>query len=212
MKPGPIPGGHAAAFCSAVHDRLAAVDGTVLTLRAGELAQHQFAGSSPWAHRVEELQVVTGQGPSLSAFATGEPALAEDLTRPAAEWLEFAEAARALGARAAFSFPLLVAEANLGTLTCYRREPGRLSPGTLAELAVFAQVSTYALFADGAATIAEHIRTDIGENDVNVAVGMLAVDANLTVEDAYAQLRAVAYSSGRSLSEVARETLERHEA
>lgn len=179
---------HAEAFCSAIQERLPLVDGTVLTLRAGELSQHQFAGSSAWAHRVEELQVVTGQGPSLSAFATGEPALAEDLTRPDPHWLEFAAAARSFGTRAAFSFPLRTAGTNFGTLTCYRRRPGKLPAKTLADIAMFAELSASALVTDTPGKVAENIRTATGEDEINMAVGVLAVKEDLTVSDAYAAL------------------------
>jgi AmiR/NasT family two-component response regulator len=44
---------------------------------------------------------------------------------------------------------------------------------------------------------------------VNVAIGMLAVQLKISVEDAFLRLRAHAYSRRRPLLEVARDVLER---
>jgi AmiR/NasT family two-component response regulator len=45
--------------------------------------------------------------------------------------------------------------------------------------------------------------------DVNMATGMLAAQLRISLEDAFARLRAHAFSSGRSVLDVARDLLER---
>ncbi|MFZ3599521.1 PAS domain-containing protein [Streptomyces sp. BH104] len=113
------------AVCDAAVRDLPGTDAAVITLHGGGRVPMQLACSSLWARRAEELQYVTGDGPSVAAFDAGEPVLVSDLERSGAAWPLFAEAAGGLGVGAVFAYPLRTATATLGTLTLYRA-PGRL--------------------------------------------------------------------------------------
>jgi AmiR/NasT family two-component response regulator len=55
----------------------------------------------------------------------------------------------------------------------------------------------------------DQLRVAVSYQDVNMATGMLAARLKIGLEDAFARLRAHAYSEGRSVLEVARDVLAR---
>ncbi|WP_169523942.1 ANTAR domain-containing protein [Amycolatopsis balhimycina] len=199
--------GYASAMAVTVTRILRGVDAVVITVRGGGLAQHELAATDRWGHQVEELQYTTGEGPSVTAFTTGEPVAVTDLTEHGEDWPGFVDAAAGYGLGAAFAFPLAASTATLGTLTLYRREPG--TPSTsFADIRDLAELLAAALLADG--ELADRISSSLAYEDVNMAAGLLSVQQAISIEEAMARLRAMAFADGRPLTETAREVVTRH--
>lgn len=198
----------AQALCAACVRVLPGVDAAALTLRAGARAEEMAGASDEWAVRLEEIQYTLGEGPGVAAFTDATPVLVADLGADGVRWPGFAVAAAAQGLAAVFAFPLAVGGIKLGTLSLYRRHAGGLAAAVVADAVILADLATYALLDQG-----EHdddeLRMALSYQDVNMATGMLAAQLRISLEDAFARLRAHAFSSGRSVLEVARDLLAR---
>ncbi len=199
--------GRASAVTSAATRMVRGVDAVVVTIRGRRLAQHELAATNRWGHQVEELQYTTGEGPSVAAFATGEPVTVTDLTEYREVWPGFVDAAAGCGVGAAFAFPLAAAAASLGTMTLYRRDPGMPSTG-LADVGELAGLLAAELLADG--ELVERISSSAACEDINVAVGLLSVQQSVSTAEALARLRAAAFAAGLPLTDTAREIVARH--
>lgn len=82
-----------------------------------------------------------GEGPSIDAYETGWPVLEPDLDQ-ATRLAEFTRGACDDGIRAVFALPLHVGAARIGTMTLYRRQPGMLSDDEIANALVLADIAT----------------------------------------------------------------------
>jgi hypothetical protein len=199
----------ARALCAACVHVLSGVDAAALTLRGSARAEEMVGASDEWAARLEELQYTLGEGPGVAAFRDATPVLVADLGVDGVRWPGFDVAAAAVGLGAMFAFPLQVGGIKLGTLDLYRRRPGGLTAGALADAATLADLATYALLEQNERADDDQLRMTLSYQDVNMATGMLAAQLRISLEDAFARLRAHAFSSGRSVLEVARDLLER---
>src|SRR5579859_87016 len=92
---------------------------TLITVGGGELIWH----SGAVAQQLDELQFTLGQGPGVTAAATGELVSHTDLSVAsgiAARWPVFAAAAVDLGVRAVLAVPMRVGAIRLGVLVAHR--------------------------------------------------------------------------------------------
>ncbi|RKT54176.1 ANTAR domain-containing protein [Saccharothrix australiensis] len=198
----------ARALCEVCVHALAGVDATAVTLRSGHRAQELLASSDRWAGALEEAQYTVGEGPGVEAFGTGGPVLVADLSAARSRWPGFADLAEEEGLAAVFAFPLRLGGTTLGTLDLYRRRPGGLSPTVLGDAAVLADLTVLWLL-DHSDTTGGGVRVEVSYQDVNIATGMLAAQLRISLEDAFARLRAHAFASRRSVLDVARDVLAR---
>ncbi|MEW2386763.1 helix-turn-helix domain-containing protein [Streptomyces venezuelae] len=201
------PRGCAGAVCEAAVRELLATDAAVITLHGEAPENVQLAVSSPWGQRAEELQYVTGQGPSLAAYDTGEHVLVPDLDHGAAGWPLFTAAAAGIGVGAVFAYPLRTATATLGTLTLYRRREPTAPAGPPADAQAFAEITTAVLLADMDAEIIEEIRNTANQDDVNTAIGLVAATQHIRTSDALTWLQTMARAQHLPLADLARDLL-----
>ncbi len=196
------------------------VDGagiTVMGSRDGGLAgaRDQLAATDDLVRRLEELQLTTGEGPCLDAYAGGTAVLVADLTDEPTRWLAFGHEALATGAVALFSLPLQIGAIRLGTLDLFRASAGGLSRVQLSDALALAEIATEVLLEHsepepGRDTDA---RGDVGwlpdvHGDVHVASGMVSVQTGTDVGAALLRLRGFAYAGGEPLHDVARRVIE----
>ena len=85
-------------LCRTAHDVLD-VDGAALIAISDHGDRVTLASSDPLSTRAAELQMTTGEGPSLDAFTTRRPVLGPDLSTTAAlrRWPGFAASAVEIG-------------------------------------------------------------------------------------------------------------------
>ena len=172
------------------------------------------------ARSLEDVQFIAGEGPGCDAFAWGRAVLVSDLgvadERDGA-WPAFREAARAVGVRAVFAFPLLLGAATLGALTAYRLGEEALTGLALARAVRLADAAAVAVLdvivgADHGRSAAagdgddgdEVVDAQMYRAEVYQAAGVLMVQLAVGIETAMVRLRAYAFASGRPIAEVAR--------
>lgn len=197
------------------------VTGAWLAAASGADADHLMRVTDPIAELLAELELTLGEGPSLDAMASGGPVLSSDLgtIETLRRWPGFAPASRLAGAAAIFVFPLQVGAIRAGVLGLYRDRPGALSSSQLGDALVFADAATLLLL-DDQAQAANGQTEDTspgGQTDdlarhraqIDQATGMLTEQLGTTIVDAFARLRAYAYSHDLRLSDVARDIVAR---
>lgn len=202
-----------ARLCDACVAGLPGVGGAGLAVMTSLPAQQVRYASDPVSSRVEELQVVLGEGPCMDAYAAGSPVLATDLNDAfwLRRWPAFAPAAIGAGAHAVFALPLQVGAVRLGVIDLYRAGPGALDGDELAEALAYADAATELLLAEhlpggqlpGSAQLFTHRAV------VHQATGMVSAQLSIPIADAFLRLRAHAYASDLGLDHVATEVVAR---
>lgn len=189
-------------------------------LTAGRLRETLHATDAT-ADLLEDLQFSLGEGACVDAATTGRPVLVSDMTDPAqtGRWPVYGAAVDQAGIGAVFAFPLQWGAINLGVLDLYRRAPGPLGA---------AQTRDAHSAAEAAALMLLGLRTDPdpdgdpdGDGDgpwdrswskraeIHQATGMIVAQLGVNPADAFARLRAYAFSHGAGLGEVARDVVAR---
>ena len=148
----------------------------------------------------------------MDAFAGGRPVIAPDLAGApyARRWPAFAPAAVAAGARALFAFPLRIGTIKVGVIDPHRDRPGPLADDEFADALVLADVVTLLLLMDS------HYPGPDGELEfgldhhavVHQATGMIMVQLQVSIVEAFVRLRAYCYADGRALDEIAQDVVE----
>lgn len=105
------------------HQMIASSNGAGVSLLSddGDRTSSAYTGDSVQA--ADALQYELGQGPCLSAWATGELQRVDD-TLTDDRWASWQEAAAELGIRSVFSVPLSHRGRSLGALKVYARARG----------------------------------------------------------------------------------------
>ena len=166
------------------------------------------------SEQLPELQLTLGEGPCHDVLARAAPVLAGDLSDAefSRRWPAFTPAARQLGAGAVFTFPLIVGAIRAGVFGLYRGSGGPLSERQLGDLLILADVATVMLLgsARGHGEVEDRAGLDgqapdlaLHRAEIDQATGMLTVQLGVSPAEAFARLRAYAYSQDRRLAEVA---------
>jgi ANTAR domain/GAF domain len=164
--------------------------------------------------QLAELQLTLGEGPCHDVLASAAPVLAADLgdSEFARRWPGFTPAARQLGAAAVFVFPLIVGAIRTGVLALYRGSPGSLPDRQLGDLLILADAATVLLLGrahrypedeDGIGLDGQAPDLALHRAEIDQATGMLTVQLGVPAGEAFARLRAYAYSQDRRLADVA---------
>jgi ANTAR domain/GAF domain len=199
----------------AVCAEITAVDGAGIMLLADGRPQGSVCTSDDISTHIEELQYTLGEGPCIDAHRHHAPVAEPDLAAPASvRWTAFTPAAVAVGARAVFGYPLSIGGAHVGAMNLYRDRPGALTLEQHADALVMADVAARAIITmqSGAApgTIAAELESRGNFRFVvHQASGMVAAQLDVSVDDALSLIRAHAFVAGRTMSEVARDVVER---
>lgn len=201
-------------LCAMAVDSLA-VSGAGLSVSNGPGEHRKVAATDEVSDRIEDLQVLLGQGPCIDAVRSGAPVLVADIDRPDVgdRWPIFTPAVSALGVRASFAVPLLVGDLRLGAMDLYRGSTGGLVEEQVEEAQDFASAVVNVLLEIQAASPADDEYDGTlgrsGSSVVYQATGMVMIQLDTSAEPAFAAVRARAYQEGRPLQEVARDVLER---
>jgi hypothetical protein len=200
-----------AAVCKAAALKLG-VDGASVTVMSGLLVGAPLFASDELSTLLEELQFTAGEGPGAEEFWLGAPVLIGDLQSAAARWPGFVPEAVAAGAQAMFALPLQAGAIRVGVLSLYRKVPGPLSAGELADVLVFADIALQLLL-DASAGISgspTYLPLDtLSERRAVVyqATGMISVQLGVSLAEALARLRAHAFASSAALGDIAGEVV-----
>jgi hypothetical protein len=174
-----------------------------------------LAATDERARQLEELQFALGEGPCVEASGAGRPVLVPEVgVDGSPRWPRFGVAAVDAGVHAIFAFPLRVGAIQVGVLDLYRDTPGRLATADLVEALAFADAATVIVL-----DLQDHAMHDgepaalIGPIDsravVHQATGMIAIQLGISLSGALLRLRAYAYASGRTVSVIAADVVDR---
>jgi hypothetical protein len=176
--------------------------------------------SSDDARTFDEMQFTVGEGPCMDTVAARAPVLVVDLAdMDNMHWPVYGPAMLTHEIRGVFALPVLIAAEYLGALDLFCRLPGDLSEDDLAGAMVAAELAEMPLLD----LVGENLRIALEEPgslawrelsaitraEVSQATGMLVAQLEVSPAEALLRLRANAYASARTASEVARDILER---
>jgi GAF domain-containing protein len=168
----------------------------------------------------DELQFTFGEGPCLDSVSQRIPILVVDLADPEeARWPAYGPAMLAHQIRGVTAIPIVVAGEFVGALDLFRAEPGPLLGVDLAGGVAAAELAGIPLLdlldADLSAAVADP-KSDawaelnaLSRAEVSQATGMLVAQLEIEPAEALVRLRAHAYATGRSVTDVAGDILER---
>lgn len=200
-------------ICRAFIDELD-IDGAAISVHTAGNLRETLHASDVTADLLEELQFSLGEGACMDAARSGRPVLVPDMgdVAESARWPVYAEAVvERAGVGAVFALPLQWATINLGVLDLYRKAAGSLSPAQLRDATAAADIAALMLLG---------LRTDPGDDrvwdrswgnrmEIHQATGMVVAQLNVSATDAFARLRAYAFTEHQLLGDVAHDVVAR---
>lgn len=184
------------------------MDGLAVSLvTAGDAIELLWCSDRTTRH-FEDLQLTLGEGPGLDAARTGALVWVPDLAavRPA-RWPALAMEAPDLAARAVFCFPLGIGAIRVGVLTGVRRTPGPMTAQQGDDALVLAQALTARCLGSDDQRLGAPQALQYAV--VHQATGMVSVQLSVPLPQALLRLRAHAYSSGRSITDICKDVVDR---
>jgi GAF domain-containing protein len=196
----------------------------MLTLRTAEvaaasvvglvLADHEgnlrfMAASREDAELLELFQLQNDEGPCLDAFRTGVPVVNTDLTEEPSRWPLFAPHATEAGFRSVHAFPLRLRAEVIGALNVFGATGGgRLEAEDMPLVQALADMAAIGLLQERAIrqgrVLTEQLQGALNSRVViEQAKGAIAQLRGVSVDEAFALIRAFARSHNRRLGEVA---------
>ena len=166
------------------------------------------------ARKLDDLQVVLGEGPGVTALAAGGPVMVPDLREQWRHgWVTFERAATELGVRSVCAFPLQIGAVRLGVLTLHGSEPAYMDATQLGQqLALCDDLSVAMLVSDAGSGDWSSVLDAALDPPLAVtsqATGMVMVQLESTISEAMARLCAHAFAEGQSLEDVSRSVVDR---
>lgn len=174
--------------------------------------------STARARKLDELQVLLGEGPAVTALADGAPVLVPDLHRPwGVSWQFFVREATLLGVGSVCAFPLQIGAAQLGVLTLHGQTRAQLDEALIGRQLAICDALTLALLSqaddsDGDGLDLGNLLGEQAEPPLAItsqAAGMVMVQLCTTIDQAMLRLCAHAFATGRSLADISRSVVNR---
>jgi len=196
------------------------IDAAAISLVFDGATSGTLGSSGEPARIYDELQFTLGEGPCLDSITFKGPILVADLADPDdARWPIYGPAMLSHRIRGVFAMPVLVAGEHIGALDFFRAQPGDLGEDNLAGAIAAAKLAGVPLL-DLMNDDLEAAVNDPGSNawpelqalsraEVSQATGMLVAQLGVDPAEALVRLRAHAYATGRSSTDVARDILDR---
>ena len=186
--------------------------GLMLADQRGEL--HASAASSENARLLELFELQTDAGPCLDAYRTAAQVVNADLRASAERWPRFAEAARLTGFVSVHALPLRLRSTVIGALNLFSARPGPLGDADVRVGQALADIATIGILAQRTMHQAELLAAQLQQAltsrvTIEQAKGILAERRGISVDAAFALLRAHARSHNLRLSDLARDVAER---
>lgn len=195
--------------------RILPVTGASVVVRSGTNHREMVYATDTVIDRLDDLQFVVGEGPCIDAYRYRFPVMAPDLAsaESAGRWPGFAREATSAGAAAVFAFPLKVGAVPFGILELYRTTAGSLDEAQTATALLIVddivRVVLQELAAIELTPTATHPTPLFGRGEIPQATGMVAVQLNVSIPEALAQLRAAAFAQNRTIQRVAEDIIGR---
>ncbi|GAA1367048.1 ANTAR domain-containing protein [Streptomyces beijiangensis] len=190
------------------------VSGLAVSLTATESGLEPVACSSDTARSFEDAQFTLGEGPGVNAARTGTVVCVGDLTNERPDrWPLLLRELMGLRVRSVFCFPMALGAIRIGVLSATRHTASRFTPEQMDDsLALAAALTTrYLATMDEVPDHADAL--DFPESlehaVIHQATGMVSVQLELPLSQALLRLRAHAYSTGRPITDMAHDIVNR---
>jgi ANTAR domain/GAF domain len=196
------------------------MDAAAISLVFAGATSGTLGSSGAAARTYDELQFTLGEGPCLDSVALRTPILVADLAKANdGRWPAYSPAMLGHQIRGVFAIPVVLAGEYVGALDLFRAKPGELHDGHLAGAIVAAELAGIPLLdlmdSDLQAAVNDPDSsawaefTSLGRAEVSQATGMLVAQLGVEPAEALVRLRAHAYATNRSATDVARNILDR---
>ncbi|MEV7558843.1 GAF domain-containing protein [Streptomyces sp. NPDC089795] len=163
----------------------------------------------------EMFQTQASEGPCIDAYATGWPVHADDLETDGGRWPVFTPLAQAAGFSAAHSFPLQLRSQTIGALNLLARTPTPVPPEDAGLLRALAGTATTSVLTWSREPLRPYdivTRTQAALSSkavLDIAAGMLAAAAHITVAEGEQRLRAYSVAHHERPADVAESLVRR---
>lgn len=196
------------------------VDAVAISLVFDGANTGTLGSSGEDARTYDELQFLLGEGPCLDSVTGQAPVLIVDLADPGdARWPLYGPAMLDLEVRAVYAMPVVLAGEYVGALDLFCTHPGRMADEQYAGAVAAAELAAIPLLdllegdlqaaaADPHSNAWAELHT-LSRAEVSQATGMLVAQLEVEPAEALVRLRAHAYATGRSATDVARGILDR---
>jgi GAF domain/ANTAR domain len=196
------------------------IDAAAISLVFDGANSGTLGSSGAPARMYDELQFTLGEGPCLDSITLKIPILVADLADTIdARWPIYGPAMLSHQIRGVFAMPVLVAGEHVGALDLFRAQPGDLAGDHLAGAIGAAELASAPLLDlmnddlqaavnDPQSNAWAELRA-LSRAEVSQATGMLVAQLDVEPAEALVRLRAHAYATGRSSTDVARDILDR---
>jgi hypothetical protein len=196
------------------------IDAAAISLIFAGVSSGTLGSSDAAAREYDELQFTIGEGPCLDSVATRAPVLVADLAKPSqVRWPLYRPAMLDYKIRGIFAIPVVLAGEYVGALDFFRAQPGALGDDELAGGVVAAELAGAPLLdlmgVDLQAAVNDPTSSAWAElnllsrTEVSQATGVLVAQLEIEPAQALARLRAHAYATNRTATDVARDILDR---
>jgi len=175
------------------------------------LGSETVSASDARAARLDELQFDLGEGPCWDAMRLQRPVLEPDIAeRPQHIWPAFSPAVREHEVRSMFAFPLFVGSLRIGAIDMYSLQPVELQRGQAEQAAEMAKIVSRHVLRNALASIdvEAHPVSPYSRRLIHQATGKVLAQLELSADDARLVIQGHAFSSGRSMKDVAEDILE----
>jgi hypothetical protein len=196
------------------------IDAAAISLVFDGANSGTLGSSSEPARMYDELQFLLGEGPCLESVARRAPVVVVDLANPDDQrWPVYAPAMLDFQVRGVYAMPVVVAGEYVGALDFFRTQPGVLAGEQFSGAIVAAELAGIPMLdlLDGDMQAAAGDPKSnawaelnaLSRAEVSQATGMVVAQLEVEPAEALVRLRAHAYSTGRSATDVARDILDR---
>ena len=172
------------------------------------------ASTSEEAELVEIFQLAAGEGPCLDCFRSGTPVTVDNIEADGGPWPTFSAEALKFGFRSIHATPLRLRGQVIGTMNLFSDHIGALVSEDIAVAQALADVATIGILQErhirSANVAGEQLQRALDSRIlIEQAKGVLAATMNITMNDAFANMRTYARDRNLPLRQVADDVIAR---
>ncbi len=169
---------------------------------------NMIAASTERARLLELFQLQNSEGACLDCFHSGQPVQCPDLTQAGRRWQRFAPAASDRGFRAVHALPMRLRAETIGAMNLFSAAAGTLDAEAVEVGQALADVATIGILHERAVrrgeVVTEQLQAALDSRVlIEQAKGALAERLQISVDDAFAELRRYTRDNNYKLRDVA---------
>ena len=172
-----------------------------------------MASSSERSDALELMQAQNDEGPCYECFVLGRTVFSEDFEVDGGRWPMFSPAALGHGFRSVHALPMRVHGETVGALNLFRSRVGSLDTSDVPVAQGMADIAAIALMQERNARETRGVVAQLqGALSTRVLIeqakGVLAERAHITVDAAFARIRAYARTNNHKIAQVSQDVID----